>query len=418
MITRAELVKHLCSRRLWVIFFMGLSSGLPLLLVGSTLSWRLATLDVDKTTIGFFTLVTLPYALKFLWAPLFDRFRFRHVLLALGHRRLWIIILQLFLMIALVFLGSVSPVTHPHELVFFALLVSFFSASQDIVVDAYRIEILPVEEQALGASATQLGYRFGLLLSGAGALFLSDMLSWQGVYSVMAACVAIGLIATLLAPEPAHKLAQGHQKSLSVLREPFRDFSAKPFWLLLLLFIVLYKLADAVAGVMANPFYYDIGFTASDVALVSKFYGLGATLLGIFLGGILCVRFGLYRGLLVCGVLQIVSNFFFAWQAYVGAELAWLYVTITAENLSGGMGSSAFVAFLSSLCNRQWAATQYALLTSFMAFGRTFLSSFSGWFADHLTWQTFFVLSGLVGIPALILLYGLRAYFSNWLRSA
>ena len=413
------IMQALAQRRLWVIFFMGFSSGLPLLLVGATLSWRLATLEVDKTTIGLFTLVGLPYALKFVWAPLFDALGFSQRIFALGHRRLSMLIIQGALAGALVLLGSVDVLQAPHRVAVFALLVAFLSSCQDIVVDAYRIEILSVKEQALGSSATQLGYRMGLLVSGAGALFLSETMTWQGVYSVMAGCILVGMVAALAAPRPDNVTRQKKPQTLwrQTLLEPFRAIFAKPSWGWLLAFIVLYKLADSVAGVMANPFYYDIGFLASQVAVVSKLYGLAATLSGIALGGFLCMRWGLYSGLMVCGILQMLSNFFFAWQAVVGNDIGWLYVTITAENLSGGMGSAAFVAFLSALCHRAWAATHFALLTSFMAFGRTVLSSTSGWFADNLSWEVFFIMSGIVAVPSLVMLYLLRGVFARWLNA-
>ncbi|MBC6444151.1 MAG: MFS transporter [Alphaproteobacteria bacterium GM202ARS2] len=394
---------------------MGFSSGLPLLLVGATLSWRLATVGVDKTTIGLFTLVGLPYALKFIWAPLFDAVGLTQRVSRLGYRRVSMLIVQAALALALVLLGSVDVVRDPYLFAMFALLVAFLSSCQDIVVDAYRIEILSLEEQALGSSATQLGYRMGLLASGAGALFLSETMTWQGVYSVMAACILVGMVAALLAPRPDNS-PPATRGGLATLRAPFRAFFSKPLWGWLLVFIVLYKLTDSVAGVMANPFYYAIGFQASQVAVVSKLYGLLATLSGIALGGLLCVRWGLYRGLMVCGILQMLSNLFFAWQAVVGADITWLYVTITAENLSGGMGSAAFVAFLSALCHRTWAATHFALLTSFMAFGRTVLASSSGWFADNMTWVAFFIMSSAVAVPSLVMLYLLRGVFATWLN--
>jgi PAT family beta-lactamase induction signal transducer AmpG len=408
------------DRRILTILFLGFSSGLPLLLTLSTLSLWMREIGVDLTTIGIFALVGLPYALKFLWSPLIDGFDTPFLGRLLGRRRGWAILIQLALMGAIVLLGMSDPLNKPFLTALVALAVAFLSASQDIVIDAYRIEILEGREQGPGAAAIQVGYRIGMLVSGAGALILADHVSWFTVYAVMAGFVVVGMITILLNPEPrlregrrtATRLAEatiGWSKAIARwLKEyvvtPFKDFMVRPDWLIILAFIVLYKFGDAFAGVMANPFYVDIGFSKTEIGTISKGFGLAMTLTGVFLGGLVVVRYGLLKGLLICGALQMFSNLMFSVQATVGDSVPMLMATIAIENLSGGMGSTAFVAYISSLCSFGLAATQYALFSSLAAVGRTVLSSGSGWVADHMDWVTFFVISTIAALPGLVIL--------------
>jgi PAT family beta-lactamase induction signal transducer AmpG len=292
-----------------------------------------------------------------------------------------------------------------------ALVVAFLSASQDIVIDAYRIESVREHQQGAAAAMTQYGYRLGMLASGAGALFLAATLDWFWVYVAMAGLLAVGIATTLAAPEPAAAGGASGVGLVARLRqavvEPFAEFLRRQgigVALLVLAFILLYKLGDAFAGVMANPFYVKIGFTKLEIAWVTKIFGLAATLAGVFAGGVLVSRYGVMRALLVSGVLQMLSNLMFAAQAMAGNDVRLLVFTIAIENLTGGMGSAAFVAYLSVLCNVAYTATQYALFTSFMAVPRTFLSASSGWVADHVDWVTFFVISTILAIPGLLVL--------------
>ncbi|MFQ5958098.1 MAG: AmpG family muropeptide MFS transporter [Alphaproteobacteria bacterium] len=418
------------DRRVMAILFLGFSSGLPLALTTGTLSIWLAREGVDKTTIGLFALVGLPYTLKFAWAPLVDRTRLPYLTRALGRRRGWLIVSQLALMAAIVALGQSNPTTELFAMAVIALVVAFCSASQDIVVDAYRIDLLADYEQGGGAAMYMGGYRVAMLTSGAGALFLADQMSWGAVYVIMALLITVGTITVLLSPEPAgdpRALAEeGRRRAAAILTRnprlpravadwlawlegaviaPFTDFMTRQAWLVILLFILLYKFGDAFAGVMANPFYVEMGFTNTEIASVSKIFGLVATLGGVFLGGLFVTRYGAMRSLLVCGILQMLSNLMFAVQAMVGHSVAMLTVTIAVENFTGGMATAAFVAYLSGLCNVAYTATQYALLTSFMAFGRTVLSSSGGWIADQVDWVTFFVISTIVALPGLLLLW-------------
>jgi PAT family beta-lactamase induction signal transducer AmpG len=399
--------------RVVAIGFLGFSSGLPLLLTFSTLSVWLAELGVSLTTIGLFALVGLPYSAKFAWAPLIDRAPLPWLTARLGRRRGWALATQALLIVAIVGLGHSDPAAHPFATAAWAVLLTFASASQDVVIDAYRVEILPERQQGAGAAMIVAGYRIGMLAAGAGALFLAEALPWPLVYTAMAGLVGVGVITVLLMPEPDTAPRAAGAGPIHWLRdavlEPFLEFLRRNRRMVVVIlgFIVLYKFGDSLAGVMANVFYVKIGFSKAEIASVSKLFGLLATLAGGFLGGLLVARAGLWWSLLWAGVLQMLSNLLFAVQALVGADIAMLTVTIGVENLAGGLGTAAFVAYLSSLCNVAYTATQYALLSSFMAWARTGLSSSGGWIADETGWVLFFVLTTLAALPGLLLLYWL-----------
>lgn len=401
------------DRRMLVILLMGFASGLPLLLTLSTLSYWLAKLEVDKTSIGLFSLVGIPYAFKFAWAPLLDYFKPPVLGAWLGRRRGWIVLTQIAVAIAILAMGFSDPATAPLATAAAAVAVAFASASQDIVIDAYRIEVLSEEEQGAGAAATQLGYRFGLIAAGAGAIALSDVAAWPIVFMALAGLMGIGVIATLLGPEPAAPPQQRGAGTLPPILErlntlvwqPFADFLKRPAWAAILFFVLFYKFGDAIGGVMANPFYVELGFSGAEIAAISKVLGVIATLVGIGVGGILVARYGVFKALLIGGILQALTNFLFALQAMVGHDNLMLAVSISGDNFTGGIGSAAFVAYLSLLCNRAFTATQYALLTSFMAVGRTMLASGGGWLADHTDWVSFFSLTAFLAIPGMLLLF-------------
>ncbi len=409
------------DRRMLIIGLMGFSSGLPLLLTLSTLSFWLAKVGVDKTTIGLFAAVGLPYTLKFAWAPVMDHVRLPIVTRCLGRRRGWALVSQAGLIATILALGATDPAESPWSTAFWAFLVAFFSASQDIVIDAYRIEILGRDEQGAGASATQIGYRIGLLAAGAGALALSDFVGWFWVFAAMAALVLVGVVTVLLCPEPEVEIPRADASVAAWAQRavvaPFADFLNRRGWLVILAFILFYKFGDAIGGVMANPFYVELGFSGVEIASVSKFFGLFATIAGALFGGVVVARLGVMRALLVGGILQAATNLLFAVQAAVGHDLAMLALTIGADNFTGGMGSAAFVAYLSVLCNTRFTATQYALLTSFMAQGRTLLSTGSGWLADHMDWISFFVATTFLAIPGLVLLFWLMRLAPDSLRA-
>ncbi len=398
--------------RLLFVFVMGFASGLPLALSSATLFFWLAEAGVALAAIGLFALVGAPYNFKFVWAPFVDRVPLPILTRLLGRRRSWMLMIQVGLMLAIAALGFSHPETTPLLTAVCALAVAFFSASQDIVIDAYRIEILDANEQGAGAAMTQAGYRLGAIMAGAGALFLAEQLDWSLVYMVMAALVVVGMLAAIFAPDPDRRRPslrhnQGDIGFQSMVIDPFVEFfrrNGPTSAIIILAFILLYKFGDAYAGVMAYPFYYEMGFSKSEVATVSKIFGVIATVVGVFVGGLIVKRYGIMKSLLGCGILQMLSNLMYAAQTLAGHDVQFLYFTIGIENLSGGMGSSAFVAYLSVLCNTAYTGTQFALFTSFMAFGRTLLSASSGWMVELTGWFDFFLISTLVALPGLLLL--------------
>jgi PAT family beta-lactamase induction signal transducer AmpG len=394
------------------ILLLGFSSGLPLALTASTLSAWLTEAQVSKSAIGLFASVATPYALKFLWSPLIDAAAFPVLCRRFGRRRGWLLATQLCLMMSITLLGMADPAINPWLTAFCALLVAIGSASQDIVIDAYRVEILKPEQYGAGAAAAVLGYRFGMIASSALPLYIYAAVGWQATYALMAALMGVGLLTTLASREP--EAADGGQKTVDRgrwLREhviaPFADFMQRPHWLAILLFILLYKLGDAFMGVMTNPFLLGIGFTGPQIATVLKLYGVIATIAGSVLGGALAFRIGITRSLWICGIVHMLTNLMFVVQARLGADVHFLTLSITLENVSGGMGTAAFVAFMSSLTHVRFTATQYALLSSFAAFGRTWLSAPSGWVSQQLGWEGFFTFASLLALPGLFTLWWL-----------
>jgi PAT family beta-lactamase induction signal transducer AmpG len=415
--------------RLLSVLFMGFSSGLPLPLTFATLSFWLAEAGVSRTEIGLFVLAGFAYNYKFLWSPLIDRLPIPVLTPWLGRRRSWALLLQALLMIAIFLLGQTDPHAALARTALLAVIVAFLSASQDIVIDAYRIELLTAEEQGAGAAATQWGYRIGLLAAGAGAFYAADFGGWSLAYTIMAALMAVGMVTVLLTPEPEIKvirLKAGESWLKTLVLDPFIDFierhggrleSARPLlsrigafmWsgrhaLVILLFIVLYKLGESLAGVMANPLYQQLGFTKSEVADIAKLFGFFATLGGVAFGGLVVAKLGLFRGLLIGGLLQMLSNLMYIAQVLAGHDLAMLAVSIFTENFTNGMGSAAFVAYLSSLCSVAFTATQYALFSSLAAVPARLLSSPAGSLVDRLDWTPFFLFTTVAALPGLLVL--------------
>lgn len=402
------------TKPLLVVLLLGFVSGLPLALTGATLSAWLFEAKIDIKSISLFLSVGTPYTLKFLWSPLIDSLPLPGFTRQFGRRRGWLFATQLLTVAAIALLGLIDPFNHLFYLALAALLVAFASASQDIVIDAYRVEILKPEEQGQGAAMAQLGYRLGMIASGAGALYLAEFVGWQKAYFFMTALLSMGLITTFWADEPKSSreavlanssFAEWLQRSVIA---PFVDFMKHPSWLLILLFIVAYRLADAFIGALTNPFLLDIGFTKPQIAEIVKVYGLIATLAGTFLGGWLVAKYGAVRMMFVAGILHGITNLLFVVQAKIGVNLWFLGVSIAVENFTGGISAAAFVAFLSGLCNLHYTATQYALLSSFAAFGRTWLSTPAGAVKDWLGWELFFFFSALLAIPGLVMLWVLN----------
>jgi len=393
------IIRVILSRRMLVSGLMGFSCGLPLLLTITVLQAWMQEEGVDLTVIGLMSLVGLPYTLKFVWSPLVDRF----TLPFLGRRRGWLLVAQLALMGAIVNLGLSNPAESPWMVALAALLVTFFSASQDIVVDAYRREDLPDEELGLGSSLYVNGYRVGMLLASGGGLIMADQVSFSVVYLVMAACLLVGVITTLFAPEP--KTPQGTPQSMrEALIEPFVDYLKRSGALWMLAFVLLYKVGDSMAAAMTTPFYLDIGFTKTEIGTVVKLFGFWATIVGAFSGGVIMLRLGINRSLWIFGALQAVSTAGFALLAHIGYSLTGLAAVVAFENISSGMGTSAFIAFMASLTNKRFTATQYALLTSLMGVPRVMASAPTGFLAKSLGWFEFFLICTFLAVPGLLLL--------------
>ena len=404
------------DRRVLLVLLLGFASGLPLLLTFSTLSAWLATEGVRRAAIGAFALVGTPYAFKFVWSPLIDRLP---PPLPLGRRRGWGVSIQLALIAAILALGLQNPKHHLVLMAALALLVAFLSASQDIVIDAWRVEILPLDLQGPGAGMIQTGYRLAMLVSGAGALIIAARVGWFAAYATMAALLAVGVLVFLFGPEPGvpsekREIREADAKPsgwhaveswfTTAVIGPFADFMRRPIWLVILIFLVGYKLGEAMAGVMATPLYISLGFSLTEIAAVSKLVGFFATVAGALIGGVVTVRFGIVRSLIVCGVLQSAGNLFYVLQAVGGHRIGYLALCVSAENFTGAMAGAALVAYLSSLCSPAFTATQYALLSSLAAVGRTLVASSGGVLAERLGWVVFFSLTTVVTIPALLLL--------------
>ena len=394
-----DTAKVFASKRMLVSLAMGFSGGLPLLLTISLLQAWMTEADVDLSTIGLFALVGLPYTLKFVWAPIFDRY----TPILLGRRRGWLILTQLSLIASILWLSFSDPHNQLWSMAFAALLLSFFSASQDIVIDAYRRESLIDDEQGLGASLYVAGYRFGMLLASGGGLFLADFMSYQAVYMVMAIVMLLGVITTLWAKEPVASEGKPRSWGEAVI-DPFVDYFTRPYAVLILIFILLYKIGDTMASTMTIPFYLELGFSKSEIAGVVKVFGFWATIGGGIVGGLWILRLGIYRGLVWFGVLQAVSTAGFAALALVGNSVPALAAVITFENVSGGLGTAAYLAFMASLTNKRFTATQYALLTSLMGIPRVILSAGSGYMADFTGWVVYFTSCAVIALPGLLVL--------------
>ena len=399
----AATIRSLLTPRLGVMLPLGFASGLPLALTGGTLQAWLTMANVELATIGLFAYVGLPYTLKFLWAPIMDRL----VPPWLGRRRGWMIVTQLGLAASLTLMALTGPTAMPHVFAAIALGVAFVSASQDIVFDAYRTDLLRPDERGLGVATWVMGYRLAMIVSGSVALVVADRVGWPITYLCMAGLMLLGTVTILLSPEPAES-QRGPRSMQEAVVGPLKEFFARPMAIALLALIVLYKLGDAFAGALTTPFLIrGLEFSSTDVGVIRAF-GLGSTILGAFIGGILMPRLGLFRSLLAFGVLQALSNLSFLLLFWVGKNYAVMAFAVGFENLTGGMGTAAFVSLVMSLCDHRYTATQFALLSSVEAVGRVFL----GWPAAKLVgsvgWGMFFFVTFVAAVPGLWLLWRLR----------
>ena len=417
------------QRKIFITLSMGFVSGVPLLLTITLLQAWLTDEGISKSTIGLFALVGLPYSLKFLWAPIFDAI----TVSKLGRRRGWLLFTQTLLILSIIALGMTNPAMDPYNVALLALLVTFASASQDIVIDAYRRESLTDEEQTLGASAYVLGYRIGALAAGAGGLILADYMSYQMVYTIMSLIMLYGVLITLIADEPKSDYIPSNfedtvtrpfieffnryasinnispdrvkflgERAKIIRRNVLENFLVTP--ILILLFILLYKIGDTMAHSLSTNFYLDTGFSKSEIGTVVKFFGLFATLVGAFAGGLIAYKVGLYNSLMIFGVFQAIATLGFSVLALFGDNLYLLMTVISMENLAAGMGYTAYLAFIANMTNKQFTATQFALMTALMSLPRTLFSGFSGYLVEFFGWELYFVFCSLIAIPALIIL--------------
>ena len=422
------------------MLLLGFSAGLPLLLVLGTLSFWLREAGIDRTTIGYLSWVGLAYGFKWVWAPLVDRLPIPLLTRWLGRRRSWLLLAQIAVMAGLVAMSFNDPRIALQPVIWGALAVAFGSATQDIALDAYRIESASSERQAALAAAYQTGYRLAMIWAGAGVLWIAARAevapmaqigqvaqitqmaaaaagasyqhsAWQTAYLVMAASMLLGMVTVLLSPEPAHRAIAPAKNAAewlqSALVAPFADFLRRYQWqaALILALIAIYRISDVVMGIMANPFYVDMGYTKDEVAAVTKVYGVIMTLVGAFIGGVLSMRFGVMRILMLGAILSAASNLLFSWLAAHGHDVTALIFVISADNLSSGIASAAFIAYLSSLTNVNYSATQYALFSSMMLLLPKFLAGFSGRYVDAFGYSNFFTATALLGLPVLLLVW-------------
>lgn len=426
-------------RRVLAMLFLGFSAGLPFLLVFSTLSAWLRDLGVTRTAIGFFAWVGITYSIKVVWAPVVDRMPIPFLTRALGKRRSWMLTAQLGIAAGLLGMAFTDPTTDLVQVAVFALLVAFSSATQDISIDAYRIEAVVRERQAAMAATYILGYRLALLVAGAGALYIATYASWPNAYFTMAALTLIGMATALAVSEPVH-----HKDSQNVMFEqrvisfmsrsaslpdwlrsaiawvigavicPFADFFTRNGWwaIVILIFIGVFRLSDLVMGIMANPFYLDLGFTKTEIANIAKIFGFLMSVAGSFLGGAMVIRYGIMRPLLLGAVMVAATNLLFAVMAMTGPDKFWLAAVISADNISAGLSNAVFIAYLSSLTNQAYTATQYALFSSFMTLPGKVISGFSGVIVDGFGYVSFFVYASAIGIPAILLVLVLMRYWN------
>ena len=415
-------------RRVLAMLFLGFSAGLPLLLVFGTLSAWLREAGVDRGTIGHISWVATLYALKFLWAPLVDQVRLPGLGRWLGHRRGWMLLAQTGVIAGLLLMALGDPKQGLNALVWAALLVAFASATQDISIDAWRIEIAATDMQAAMAATYQMGYRIGMIAAGAGALYVAEYADWSASYLSMAALMGIGVMTTLLIPEPdrAPRIAAPRSEArggvwartavwfTEAVIHPFSEFFRRNgrFALLILAFIATFRISDITMGVMANPFYIDMGYSKAEIANVTKVFGLLMTMLGAAVGGVFVARFGVLRMLLAAAILVAATNLVFAWLATQAADTGLLAVVVSADNFSGGLAGSAFIAYLSGQTNRAYTATQYALFSSLMLLPAKFLGGFSGDIVDATDYVWFFTYASVLGLPAILLVLALMRYES------
>lgn len=408
-------LKPYMNKKFTPLFFLGFSGGIPLAMIGSVLSAWLTELGISKTSIGLFTLVSIPYSFKYLWSPFVDGLNLP-ILGRFGKRRGWLLASQVFLLLAIFTLAITNPAENITLCAILAISVAFFSATQDIVIDAYRIEYLSPHQQGLGAAVYSYGYRISLYIAGAAPLIIATYLSWSSAYIFTGMLMLVGVITTLMIKEPSQRKQEDYiEKGIKVFFKeviiaPFKNFMRIDNWHYIIIFVILFKLGDAMAGIMTTPFLLDIGFTKIEIVSIVKTYGLVTTFIGLLIGGLMVNKLNFREALLYSGIAQMLSNLMFVYQDYVGHDSIALISTITVENLASGMGATVMIAYLSSLCSIKFAATQYALLSSVVTLSRNLISGFSGIIVDNYNWTLFFLVSTIAALPALLLISKIKVF--------
>lgn len=398
------LKKFATSRKMWIVLLLGFSSGLPYLLTGAVLKTWLAREHVDISTIGYFSWVGMAYSLKFFWAPFVDRYR----LLFFGRRRSWILATQVLLAASLFYLSTLNPLTALTQMAITAVIIAFLGATQDIAIDAYRREILEDEEMGLGSALTQYGFRGAMWFTGGVGLGMVGVeglgLSWGQLYVVMALIMVSTVLVTWFAPEPKDS---GNQPAtlMSAVIDPFREFFTRDKALTILSFVFLFKLGDSLSAAMLNPYYVEMGYSNLDIAFIAKTVGLASVFVGLALGGLIIFKLGILKSLWIFGILQALSTAGFSIIVFSGPEKWALALAVIFEDISAGMGSAAFIAYLSTITNKKFTGTQFALLSALATLGRNFFSGFSGDMVKSLGWAPFFWTCALIAIPGLVMLW-------------
>ena len=386
--------------------FLGFSAGLPHPLLFATLTLWLASAEVSISEITMFGWVGIIYAIKFLWAPMLDRLRLPGLTSLIGQRRSWMLLTQVIILIGLIYMSFLQPESDLIFLAYMSIVVAFASASQDVAIDAYRIEIAESKFQAVLGASYQLGYRISALTSGAGALYLASFYDWKLTYQIMSMFMLVGIMTVIMIPESTKPFEKNNNSGWlkKTLIEPFTEFFKRNgYWsLFLLMFIAIYRVSDLIIGIAANPFYADLGFNLSEIATVTKVFGFSITIIGAFIGGLTVARFGISKLLIISSILLTVTNLFFLFLNNAGPSLPALVLTISADNFALGFSGTVFIAFLSSLTSRYFTASQYALFTSVMFLPGITLSGFSGQIIESGGWSTLFIYSALLGIPSIV----------------
>ena len=405
-----KMYKHIfLDRKFFFLFWLAIISGMPFSVLFTALSTWMTEAGVALASIGLFAAAKTPYAFKYWWSPLVDNVRLPILHKLLGRRRSWMVFINLLLVSTIFMIGKTNPVEDIWGTFYLAFAFCVCAATFDIAWDAFRIESLPEDMQALGSAIAVSGYRVGMLVSGAGSMYLATYYGWENTFAILALLFSTGTLVALLMSEPDISLGSDTRilswKMIkkSVL-EPFLEFFSRNDAILILSILVLYKTGEAFLGVMLNPFYIKLGFTKIEIASVVKVYGLAATFFGVYLGGFLMIKYSNLRTLLICGVGQMLSNLIFVWQNYMGADLTALTISITIENITGGMGTAALVGYMSNLCNKKYTGTHYAFLSAFAAFMTSTFASSSGKLAEMMGWDMFFIFTAVISLPALLLI--------------